>query len=256
MAQHWTSLYEVKWTPILTFTRRRLALLDWLDTHTEPVAFVERPDYIGVALLTPDLRLTVDRSSMTVDLGVAGGTIDAAVDAMGGVFEVLEPKDAVLHRASSYWSSSLLGADYHEERARLAGELTGVPTVGGLRADDASGLADYESMEQHVQVEWGVVERDELFLRLTEPVGRARHHQPSTRLARDSRQTLRGRLEEAEIDISLLVDVNVTHKVGGLVSSGSDVVDVAADTDTVGSQFAGALFDHFWKGKGGQHELG
>ncbi len=256
MAQHWTSAYEVRWTPILTFARRRLELLEWLDKHTEPVAFVEQPDYIGVALLTPDLRLTVDRSRMTVDTGVSGGSIDALVDAMEGVFEVLEPKDAVLHTASSYWSSTLPGADYHEERARLAGQLTGVPTLGGFRADDASGLADFESMEHHVQVEWGVVEQDELFSRLTMPLGRARQDQPAVRLPRESRRALRGRLQEADIDVSLLVDVRLTHKVGGLVSRGSDVVDVAADTDAVGAQFAGSLFDHFWKGKGGQHELG
>ncbi len=63
------------------------------------------------------------------------------------------------------------------------------------------------------------------------------------------------RLEEEEIDVSLLVDVGLTREVGGLVASADDVLQVAGELDDAGRNLAESLFASFWKGKGEAHEL-
>ncbi len=173
MAQHWTSTYLLRWTPILTFVRRRLELLELMEARLDPIAFVDRPDAVGVALASKDLRVVARRGGMLVSTGLSGAGLENLHEAVQDVFEVLQPKDAVVSRARSVWSSRLPDADYNVERARLARELTGGADTGDFRPDDASALADFESRELHAQVEWGVVKRDELLQRLTADMGRA-----------------------------------------------------------------------------------
>ena len=255
MAHRWTSDYVVKWTPILTFTRRRLMLLDWFEQHIDPVAFVEDPERVGVAMVTADLRMMVARGFMIVSTGLTGGHIESLQTAMSGVFEILAPKEAILDRAFSTWSCPLPEADYNEERARLAasfGRASG-GMIGGFRPVDGSALADLDSPELAGQVEWGVVTRDELFVRLSNPgLGRL---SGSPRQQETDGQALRSRVEDEASDVSLLVDVSLRRKVGGQVADAGSVLLEVHDVDAAAGRVARALHDGFWYGKGDQLEL-
>lgn len=256
MARLWTADYVIQWTPILTFTRRRVTLLEWLDKHVEPVAFTDQPERVGVAIVTSDLRLMVNRSRMIVSTGLSGGRVEDLETAIGGVFEVLEPQGAVGNQARSTLTCDLSEVDYNEERARLAAKYTGSTNVGGLRPLDGSGLVDLESPELTAQVEWGVVEHKELLFRLTHRVGRlpdrVDEELRTSRAPREVEQALRGRLEEAGVEVSLLVDVALDRRVGGLVSDASAVLDLVAQTNETSAGIAESLLEGFAERKEGQ----
>ncbi len=121
MYHRWTSTHVFAWTPILTYTRRHLSLLEWFEQNLDPVAFTEKRDMVGIALLSEDLRITVTRSGMRLESGLAGGAaISHLLPAVSGVFEVLEPKDVVLSRSFSMGGTvDLCDVDYHEACARF-----------------------------------------------------------------------------------------------------------------------------------------
>lgn len=226
MHVRWTSEYVIRWTPILTFVKRKLQLLDWFEEHLDPVAFYERGDTFGVALLLPDLRLRVSQRGLRVSTGVEGGTIEGLQEALGGVFEVMGPKEATLQTAYSTWSYGLDDADYHEECASFARSVSGVPAAHEFRPTDASVLADFESAEWQMQSEWGVVSRGELYQRLATP-GMGRGRAPDQE-HEGYASSLRVRVEDEVPDVSLFVSCSLLRKVGGQVA---DEVELTAEAN-------------------------
>ncbi|XGU20355.1 hypothetical protein ACETU7_05765 [Rhodococcus sp. 3Y1] len=125
-------------TPILTYTRRHLSLLEWFEQNLDPVAFTEKRDMVGIALLSEDLRITVTRSGMRLE-SASGAAISHLLPAVSGVFEVLEPKDVVLSRSFSMGTVDLCDVDYHEACARFGVKMGTRRPVGGVfRATDGS----------------------------------------------------------------------------------------------------------------------
>ncbi|MBX8687046.1 MULTISPECIES: hypothetical protein [Mycolicibacterium] len=170
MYKRWVSIYEFRWTPILTYTRRNLKLLDWFERNTEPVAFFDEPAKLGVAIGAGDLRLTVQRSGMTIESGLSGLPVSDLLPAIQGVFEVMEPKETVLTFANIVSTFELASDNYDEARRIFAQAVAGVPPqLAGLQSVDASVLADLESPEASTQIEWGIVQNSELLYRLRNP---------------------------------------------------------------------------------------
>lgn len=244
MYHRWTSTYRFKWTPILTYTRRHLGLLDWFEANLEPVAFVENPGYIGVALVTDDLRVTVRRDRMVLESGLSGASITHLARAVEGIFEVFEPSDVVLTGARSTSTVEIPGGDYHELCAafgRKMGSETAV--VGGFRAVDGSALVDLRSDRAHVQAEWGIVEASELLFRMTNPdVGRLT---ASGSASAESRKRA-GRLIADDLPpVSTLVDISSTWVQGGEVSDSSSVESAIAIADTDAQDVSESLVRDF-----------
>ncbi|WP_350279679.1 hypothetical protein [Kribbella sp. HUAS MG21] len=249
MAQKWTAVYRYRWTPIMTFTRRRLQLLDWYEQHVEPVAFVENPEQIGIAMLSPLLRVRVDRNSMIVSTAEPDLPIDALARAIDGVFEVMEPNGAVIDLVNSVWTSALQGQSYNEARARFGARLAAAgATPAGLRPTDASALMDFQSLDWKGQVEWGVVSARELADRIAEPDrGRIRGEAGIDR--RPSAQQPR----EGLPDVSLLVDVRMTRQLGGAVANSAEVLSAIEQADEQAGALVDALRPTF--DEGGQSEF-
>jgi len=243
MVQKWTSGYAVRWTPIVTFTRRRLLLLDWFEAHTEPVQFYEDPDRVGVALVDPGLRMTIDRGGLR--LSANSGDLDLASmqSAVQGALDVLEPKDAILQTSSSAWTVPLPDTDYHETRALAACRMAGVGGVlaGGFRAIDGSALIDFESVEELVQLEWGIVEGPELVERLEDP--------DLGRLGGALRPTHGRRWPDTIPDVALLADVLISRRVGGQVSTAQDLMVGIQLADETARTIATSVFEGQWRGK-------
>ena len=245
MAQKWASGYALRWTPILTFTKRRLRLLDWFEQHTEPVSFYEDPETVGIALVDPGLRLTLNRDGMRISANAADLDLDHLSPAVQGVFEVMAPQDAVLETAMSTWTLELDGADYNEARALAACRMSGVDRVledGSFRAVDGSALVDFESTEAIVQLEWGIVEAAEFVERLKDP-----------RLGRHSgviRPPHADRMPDHLPDVAMLADVLVRRRVGGQVGSARNLMERVWEADRVASMIATSVYEGHWKGKG------
>jgi hypothetical protein len=230
MYRRWKSTYTFRWTPILTYTRRHLSLLEWYEKNIEPVAVLEKSDSVGVALLSADLRVTVRRSAMIIESGLSGHETANLMPAVTGILDILEPKDIILDSARSMATVELTDADYSESCARFATKCSTSPIIGdGFRPKDASALVDLDSETKRVQVEWGIVQDAELLRRLTDP--------NMTRVAGEAEEARRIPLSRARAlvgnelpQVSVLVETKVHRKTGW----------EAHDTDSVGAVIANA----------------
>ncbi|TDW98057.1 hypothetical protein EV647_2752 [Kribbella sp. VKM Ac-2566] len=236
-----------EWTPILTFTRRRLGLLEWFDEHLQPVAFVEDPKQIGIAIVSPGLRLRVDRDSMIITSAATEPSIDLLEPAIEGVIEILQPKDMTETFCTSLWTHSLEGQSYNEARAKFAVRMSGITAEShGYRPIDGSALMDIESTECTGQVEWGVVERPELAKRMK-----------LTEMSRTSGASSRpaGRANEEDLpEVALLVDVDLRRRLGGAVGDAGAVLAAVRRADTAAEKFVEALYPRFTN-EGGRDEF-
>lgn len=249
-ANVWVSAYRYQWTPILTFTRRRLELLEWIDSHMAPLAFRDEADQVGVAVGTMDLRLEVDRYGFVVratDLDNAGHQL---AELLGGMFEVLEPRSVRQVVSSSLWSFGLATDDYDERRAEFAREATfGSPSAGGFLAIDGSSLVDIESTDWRGQLEFGVVSAEELIERISSPrLGRIK--------SGDGRWDAPVNLPDLdELPIaSLLVDASLRRRHGGTVHGVEDVVSTMTSATASVSGVVDVMMKKFRAGGEG-HEF-
>lgn len=240
------SAYQFKWTPILTYARRHLELLGWLEEHTEPVSFSDTTmQRFGVALVAKDLRITVDRSGMRVESGLSGVPTEQLLPAIDGIFSVLEPHDAVLVDASVAASHSLATTDYHEECARFAARVSAVgPSAEVYRPIDASVLVDVESTDIRVQVEWGIVKKSELLDRLTRST-RGRLRPKPGPSEDDARDIALGTIVNEMPSVSLFTDMNLTRRHGGEVGNVDDVEKVIGITNAQAQTLTEGLVQHY-----------
>ena len=177
----WTSAYRFAWNPIITFESRVPRFLEWVELNCEPVAFARQDDFVGIAVEHPGIRLELRPGSLTVFDGAARGNPFSALEhALSGVFETMQPSAMVLDSFVCAWSRPLNHASYDTSRAAFARRVVGKPREGLARLTDASALADYEGDTYVAQVEWGVVEPDELRRLLREPThGRLSENRPA-----------------------------------------------------------------------------
>ncbi|TVS77000.1 hypothetical protein [Mycobacterium helveticum] len=243
MYERWVSIHAFRWTPILTFTRRHLALLDWLEENVQPVAFLDEPQTIGIAIGASDLRLTVSRAGMTIESGLSGLPVNRVVPALEGVFDLLQPKATILTVSNVVSTRELPGTDYDEMRRAFAIDVAGVPSeVAELSALDGSSLVDLESDQQSAQVEWGIVEADELLMRLSNPKVSRIVRGRSGEEPRPKRQLVRSQIPRSLPEVSVFAELVITRLAGGAVTdaqSVSDIIEKVEDTaKTVTLSFA------------------
>ncbi len=257
MYRRWVSAYQFKWTPILTYTRRHIELLRWLEEHTEPVAFSETDmRRFGVALVSRDLRVTVDPSGMNVQAGLSGVSTDRLLPAIEGILEVMEPRDTILTNATVASSVTLDGADYHEECARFAVRASDVSqSAADYRPIDASVLMDLESTDWTAQAEWGIVSSTELFTRLSDPtIGRLRRSKMPG--GREQTSNNPGILAEELPPVSVFTDIYLARRHGGEVADLSDVQTVIGIANSQAETITNALAEQYLGETGGmQNEL-
>ncbi len=249
MYQDWLSSFRFRWTPILTYTRRHLALLDWFERNVEPVAFVDRPEMqaVGVALTAPDLRVTVRRSEMVIESGLSRLSIEKLLPAVTGVFEIFEPSSVL---ASEYLSTGVVpiddvDADYYQQCASFGAMSSGegFNSSDTWQVTDGSGVVDLTTDRLKVQVEWGIVKADELLKRLRDP--------EMSRLA--GRMGIGDRAKIAQItkpggeipNLSVYTDQVGFWRSGGSVAEAADVFKLVAEAQQAASNVATALADTF-----------
>jgi len=168
MPRQWRILLAIEWTPMIAFMRKRLKLTDWLDEHTSPQAFIDEADHVGVALGDLDTRAVISRERMiiTASSTEALPSLRPVVDA---VFTVMEPKLPGLAHSRVTLTHPLTGS-YTEliaDFAHRAG-LSNAVLPPGVHAVDSSVLTDMRDDARRVQIEWGVVNRNELFDRVSD----------------------------------------------------------------------------------------
>ncbi|OBI37189.1 hypothetical protein A5709_15265 [Mycobacterium sp. E1386] len=247
MYQDWLSSFRFRWTPILTYTKRHIALLDWFEENTEPVAFVDRPGVstLGVALVAPDLRITVKRSEMVLESGLSRLSIDKLLPAVSGIFEIFEPSSVL---ATEYLSTGVIaveGADYYEQCARF-GAMCSAEVFNSSdqwRITDGSAVVDLTSERMKVQLEWGIVRSDELLRRLRDP----EMSRLPGRMGVDDRAKI-ARMTEPGDDlpaVSIYTDQAGFWRTGGSVAEVSDVFKLVTEAQQAASNVATQLAERF-----------
>lgn len=235
--QRWTSSYRFEWTPIVTFARRQLRFLDWIEANLEPVSFYDLNGVTGVALVSKSIRLTVDRNGMTLEDGSA---LEAGVTllerAVEGVFEVLEPIGARLRSGSVAWSGPIEHVAYNEARAHLARKISGIPLDSDCAVPmDVSSLVDVLSPDYRGQVEWGVVSAKELIERLSMPeIGRLSSNRPKANLTGIDAEDLP--------DASLFVDTTFWPLDPPLIADRVGISDAVARVNEESERLARVLY--------------
>lgn len=165
----WTSAAVASWTPILTFTRRRMAVLDWFEEHVHPVAFTDDPDHAGIAVESEFQRLRFDRQYLRIATEDRTARVEALGSALEGLWQLVEPQNVVLRRYFGAWSFALPGADYDTTRRAFATRCIGADLGPRARGADAAALVDVQSDFGTLQLEFGLVTAPELAERLAEP---------------------------------------------------------------------------------------
>lgn len=165
----------VAWTPILTYARRRAAFLDWIEEHTEPVAFFddEDGDKIGLAFGSTNVRMVVSRSGVRLSSGEHDLDMEEHLDRpLQGVLEIMEPRTLTLRSTTALLSYGLGDGDYRASTSAFARRVTATSqaaVINGWQPSDAAILFDLFSATERVQAEFGVVTLDELQERLAVP---------------------------------------------------------------------------------------
>ena len=175
--RRWTASYRFRWTPVISFDRRRAALLDWVESNLNPVSFRDSDGEVGIALKR-GVRVTITRHSMTLEDSVAATDGVASLRPMlTGVIGVIEPREVLLLSGAIAWSIDMNDPDYDHATGNLAGQLTGIttPLASGTAASDIAALMDFSGPRFHIQAEFGVVGPSELKDRLADAdVGKLR----------------------------------------------------------------------------------
>lgn len=245
--QRWTTSYRFDWTPIVTFSRRQLALLDWIEENLDPVAFYDHAGTIGVAVLSRDIRLTVTQRGMTLEDGaVADEGVSVLQRAVEGALETLEPRDVGLTSGSVAWSRGFDGLVYNEARAGLARTISGLGLVDGAPVPiDVSALMDVLTPDFRGQVEWGVVSADELLERLSQP--------PMGRLSTNRPELVHPGLDPDDLpDASLFVDTTFSSLAGEHVAGVKGIFQAIDELNSVSGKLAEALYSQVSTALGGQ----
>jgi hypothetical protein len=164
MAELWGATVEVTWHPILTFERKRLDLLDWIDDNILFTGFSRRSSDVGIRV-GDDLRVTVRLSRVTIEAR-SKDSLRKSEALLEGVLQILKPRHPAVAVVESFWSSQDLEVDYEEARQRLAARASlGLPAP--FIAVDTSVLMDVMSSSAEIQCEYGIVSDHELAARLT-----------------------------------------------------------------------------------------
>lgn len=225
MFRQWVSAYHLAWTPILSFDRRRATFLDWVEANLEPVAFADTSNEVGIALVSPDLRLTVTRGGFRVDSGLSALPIEVLLPAVEGLFDAMEPRKVRISNHIAMATVELKDTDLAAECARFARKLSGgEPSIAGLVPTDGSALLDMSWKEETVQIEYGVLGRGELASRLQNPsLGRL----SARREFRAHRDAQFWEQEAAAVSLFVSTDTHSRGDTGPAIANPKDLLQAA-----------------------------
>lgn len=185
----WTANAVIQWTPILTFTRRRMAVLDWFEENVKPVAFTDNPDHAGIAVETPHQRLRFDRQRLRLSTDDHNASIQPLGHALEGLWTTVQPHNAVFRRYNAAWTYPV-SRDYEMARKALTDRCLVADFAPRATAFDAAVLIDLKTDTGKYQFEFGIVTASELVERLAEPdlglMGTTDEDRPPIKVAKET----------------------------------------------------------------------
>ncbi|OYO03384.1 hypothetical protein [Enemella evansiae] len=193
MATAWLTSITLAWHPLLTFERKRLSFLDWVDENIDFIGFSKREDEIGLSLGS-GVRLEARRSQASLTLDHMATWSDAEA-LLRGLMEILQPRHPRVMVVSGQWSGDTVDVSYDKARRAVARNAA-LGDHASFRSIDTSILLDFSGPGAEMQCELGVVTASELQDRL-------RHAGSMSRLKTAPQPLLR------ELDPYVLPDVSV-----------------------------------------------
>lgn len=168
----WSGVYSFHWAPILTFASRRERALEFIEEHLRVAAFLDGPDEFGVAVGRSSMRIIVRRGGFELLLGSPDLSAEDAQELLAAIIKAFSPRRVHISGARSLWTAEL-GTPATAVASSTAASMFDKPS--GVEPVDFSVLADAATPGARLQIEYGVVDGDELRLRLTQTIrGRLR----------------------------------------------------------------------------------
>ena len=168
MPSRWSTQISIGWHPILTFERRRLELLDWVEDNVHYTGFTDQPDVVGLEVGPSAARAQFRRQGLDISLNGPEREVSSLDDLLEGALTILAPKHPKILVVRSAWSHALEGS-YEELCRRFASQVAIGLVADEFWATDASALVDFVTPQAQLQCEYGVVTKEELAARLENP---------------------------------------------------------------------------------------
>lgn len=188
---------------MLTFRKKREALLEWFDENARPLAFLDDDEVLGIEVGSHATRLLVDERSLVLQVGSPAASVALLEHAVQGVFDVLAPKETTALDYHGLWTVGLDGT-YADLTSKLAARAAPIHRDGtsGFEVMDGALLIDLKDEFGTYQVEFGIVTPGEIRQR----VGR----EVAGRVTRASRMLMPVESIPADVAVaSLYMDVHV-----------------------------------------------
>jgi hypothetical protein len=173
-AKRWSAVATVTWRPVLTFTRRRLELLDWLEREVldRVVSFTDTPTHLGVYMQDELQRVHLERTSLRVELLSPEASLSSLQPVLDRALELFTEQEPSPYLYFGVWTVPLVG-EYDTLRTALA-RIPLAPEWPAEVAEpfDTAYLVDFRSKVGNIKLEYGVVTGAELYDRLSNQLGR------------------------------------------------------------------------------------
>lgn len=228
MATRWVSAVLVNWAPILTYTRKREEVLEWVEATLDPLAFSDGEETLGLAFGEPDMRLAISRRSMVLSSGASGTDMEQVLDEpLRGILDILTPAQTRVAQVIIRASEGLRATDYHDVARRFATRAHGgTRALARWTATDAAVLTDVETGGFTAQVDYGIVSPDEIRERILNPeISRV-----GAFLGAPSGRRLDQRMEQVP-PVSLFVDALLDPMNDDYVSSSQDIWQIYSEAE-------------------------
>jgi len=165
VAHRWLGHYNFHWNPLVSFRQRRDELARWIDDNESPRAVLDEDEALGVAVGHRNLRLTMHRTGFDISVGSPRISIEPLEGVFSAVADIFRPRGVHVAIARTVHTYDM-EADYKNPRQRLAQRVTGLAAGEGFGPTDCSLLVDFSREYCKLQVEFGIVDADELEERL------------------------------------------------------------------------------------------
>lgn len=228
MAIRWVSAVMVSWAPILTFSRKRDEVLEWVEAALDPLAFQDGDTSLGLAFGEPDMKLAFTRRGVLLTSGASGHSMESLLDEpLRGILDVLTPAQTRVTNVLVRSSEGIDSESYADSARSLAERAHGRGlAASSWQATDVAVLSDVSTEGFSGQVDYGIVSPEEIRQRILNPdVSRV-----WGRMDAPSQRHMESRLSDVP-PTSLFVDALMAPDSRDYVASSADIWQTYAEAE-------------------------
>lgn len=170
----WVSQHTLVWNaPFLSFERRKLELLDWLDSRSDATSMRSTDDLFGVGFPGPS-RIQIHRGGMMLEC-LSPDALLPSSDVVMASCDLMGASTVSLDHLTGLWTVPLAGLPYAEACSTFAEKMVPVGPGSSIAVFDAATLFDARVANEAgggtLKIEFGMVTPSEIETRCLDQVG-------------------------------------------------------------------------------------